>query len=326
MSERTELQPPESADTAALRDEVWQRLNADPVHLSPKWFYDTAGSNLFEEITQLPEYYLSRTEEELLSDWGTGWLAEWAPASLVELGAGSARKTRVLLEALQRVRPGAWYVPVDVAADFLDETAAALRAEFPRLEVQPVVADLTGELEVPPTLPRPAGFALLGSTLGNFATEAAVALLRRVAQAMTSDDRFVLGVDLRPGARKSEAELIAAYDDEAGVTARFNLNMLEVLNRAAGTDFDSGDFVHEARYNRAEGRIEMHLRARRDVQVGVPGRGFVPIGQGATIRTEISCKYDRSVIDTLLGAAGMTCADWVEDTHGRYAMVVAKRA
>jgi L-histidine N-alpha-methyltransferase len=313
----------ETPGLRALRDEVWMRLTSDPAHLSPKWFYDTAGSELFEEITQLPEYYLSRAEEELLAGWGREWIEQVAPASLIELGAGSARKTRVLLERLEAARPGATYVPLDVAADFLDDTAADLRAEFPALEVRPVVADLGGNLSLPDDLPRPAVFALIGSTLGNFARQAAVELLERIRVAMAPQDRLLLGVDLQPGPQKTEAELVAAYDDAAGVTARFNRNMLAVLNREAGTDFDASVFVHQARYNRSEGRMEMHLVARSDTAVQVPGRGQLKFEAGDAIRTEISCKYERSSLDTLLGAAGLRRTEWVEGPRGRYALVVA---
>lgn len=314
----------ESEALRVLRDEVWMRLTADPVHLSPKWFYDTIGSELFEDITQLPEYYLSRAEEALLDVWGRPWIEAQAPACLVELGAGSARKTRVLLERLEAVRPGATYVPLDVAADFLDDTARELRDEFPNLVVRSVVADLGGDLHLPADLPRPAVFALIGSTLGNFARPAAIDLLQRIRSAMAPGDRLLLGVDLQPGPQKSEAELVSAYDDAAGVTARFNLNMLSVLNREAGTNFNRADFAHEARYERAEGRMEMHLVALRETAVVVPGRGELRLDPGASIRTEISCKYEPGSIDDLLALATLRRIEWVEGARGRYAVVVAE--
>jgi L-histidine N-alpha-methyltransferase len=316
----------ENADLAHMRDEVWAGLDDDPPHLSPKWFYDTRGSELFEEITRLPEYYPTRTERELLERWGAEWIAGERPGTMVELGAGSARKTRILLDAMQRARPGALYVPLDVAEEFLEETARALRTEYPELEIVPEVVDLTRPLELSARLRHPAVFALLGGTLGNFAPPAAHRLLSHVRTAMGRWDAFLLGVDLRPGEGKSEAELVAAYDDEQGVTAAFNLNMLVNLNRLAGTDFRVGDFRHRALYNEEEGRIEMHVEAVAATRVSVPGRGALRLAPGETIRTEISCKYDRTVVRELFAGAGLRLERWVTDPRGRYALVVGRSA
>lgn len=306
----------------ALVDEVWDRLQRRV--LSPRWFYDRRGSELFEEITRLPEYYPTRTELALLDEGAARWMGALRPGVFVELGAGSARKTRVLLDALQIERPGAVYVPLDVSAEFLRATGDTLRAEYPRLRIEPEVADLTKPLRLgrhgePPTL-----FALLGSTLGNFPPPAAIEVLTHVREAMVPGDTFLLGADLRPGPGKTVAELEAAYNDSRGLTAEFNLNMLAVLNERVGTDFDLADFEHRAFYDADAGWIEMHLVTPRGCRVRIPGRGTVTLEPGASLRTEISSKYDRDVLGELFGAAGLEITEFTTDDRGRYAMVFAR--
>jgi L-histidine N-alpha-methyltransferase len=303
----------------ALVDEVWDRLGRRV--LSARWFYDHRGSELFEEITHLAEYYPTRTELALLDEGAKQWMRRLRPGVFVELGAGSARKTRVLLDALQIERPGAAYVPLDVSADFLRLTGETLQAEYPRLRIEPEVADLTKPLRLaqhgePPTL-----FALLGGTLGNFPPSAAVDVLAHVHDAMVPGDTFLLGADLRPGAGKTVTELEAAYNDSKGVTAAFNLNMLSVLNERVGADFDLADFEHRAFYDPEAGWIEMHLVTPGGCDVHIPGKGTLPLEPGASLRTEISSKYDRAVLGELFEAAGLRIVDWVSDDHGRYAMV-----
>lgn len=312
----------ERPDTARLRDEVWERLNRRV--LSPRWFYDRRGSELFEAITRLPEYYPTRTELRLLETHAPGWMADLRPGVFVELGAGSARKTRVLLDALQAERPGAVYVPLDVSAEFLEATARDLRAEYPRLRIEPEVADLTRPLSLARHGEPPALFGFLGSTLGNFPPPAAVKVLGNIADAMAECDTFLLGADLRPGPGKSVDELEAAYDDAQGVTAEFNRNMLRVLNDRAGTDFDPDAFEHRAFYDADAGWIEMHLVARDGAEVTVPGRGTVTLAPGESLRTEVSSKYDRPTLDRLFEAAGLTIVDQVTDARERYAMVFAR--
>lgn len=305
-----------------LLDEVWARLQARV--LSARWFYDHRGSELFEKITHLPEYYPTRTELAILERCAQGWMRRLRPGVFVELGAGSARKTRVLLDALQVERPGAVYVPLDVSADFLRATADALRAEYPGLRIEPEVADLTKVLRLHPHGDPPTLFALLGSTLGNFPPEAAVEVLRHVRDAMREGDTFLLGADLRPGEGKSVAELEAAYNDAQGVTAAFNLNMLAVLNDRVGTDFDPVRFRHRAFYDEVNGWIEMHLVTPEGCAVTVPHRGVVELEPGASLRTEISCKYDRRVLADLFAAAGLELEHWVSDEQGRYAVAFAR--
>jgi L-histidine N-alpha-methyltransferase len=291
--------------------------------LPSKYFYDTRGSELFEAITELPEYYLTRTETALLETPVSGWVTEMAPTSLVELGAGSARKTRILLAAMAHGTPERIYAPVDVAGDFLLATAEALRLEEPSLNVRPQVMDITKDLKFVGELPGPVLFALLGSTIGNFVGESAQGLLSNVRSAMGESDLFLLGADLRPGAGKSIERLEAAYNDTQGVTAEFNLNMLRVLNRDAGTNFDLTAFRHRAFYNEKEGWIEMHLVAESAQEVHVPGADVVHIGAEESIRTELSCKYDRSVLTRLLESARLEIVRWCTDQVGLYAMALA---
>lgn len=307
------------------RREVVEGLSRPQKEIAPKHFYDTRGSELFEEITRLDEYYPTRTERALLETWSDPWVGALRPAALVELGAGSARKTRVVLDAMRSHGTGRVYVPVDVAAAFLEDTARRLRTEYPHFSVIPAVADLTISLELPLTPPEPTWYALLGSTLGNFDTEAAVGLATRVARRLRRGDRFLLGVDLRPGPHKSIERLEAAYNDTRGVTAAFNLNVLRVLNRELDSNFDPDSFEHHAFYDASRGRIEMHLVSRQAQLVRIPGAGVLAFHRGETIRTEISCKYDRHSLEGLLSAAGLSIVRWAEDSEGLFALVMAAR-
>ncbi|HEX2203050.1 MAG TPA: L-histidine N(alpha)-methyltransferase [Longimicrobium sp.] len=315
------LGPSAAPAAAAVLADLREGLSRAQKELPPKYFYDARGSALFEAITRLPEYYLTRAERALLERWMPEWIGELRPGALVELGAGSAEKTRILLDAITASSAdGAAYVPVDVSAEFLDETAVRLAAEYPALDVVPLASDFTAGFDLPAGLPRPVLHAFLGSTIGNFAPEEAVALLRGVRGRMGEGDRFLMGVDLR----KDPAVIEAAYNDAQGITAEFNLNMLRVLNAAAGTDFDPGRFEHRAFYDTAEHRIEMHLVSRAGQAVTVPGVGVVPFRAGETIRTEISCKHDRASVEAMLAAAGMRGARW--ETDGRFAILLATPA
>lgn len=317
-----------SVDTEVerLRAEVWDGLEHRPRRLSSKWFYDTRGSELFEVITRLPEYYPTRTEIGLLERHAAEWMRRIGPNAMVELGAGSARKTRILLDAMERVSPGGLYIPLDVSADFLEDTARKVRAEYPELTVSPEVADLTHPLDLPDDIARPLLMVLLGGTIGNFPPAAASRLLRHVREELRPGDAFLLGADLAPGPGKSVEMLEAAYNDARGVTADFNLNVLRVLNREAGTDFAEGGFFHRAFWNREASRIEMHLVADGEQEVSVPGHGTVRLVDGESVRTEISCKYDRPSIDELFAGAGLVVAEWVSDDEGRYAMILGEGA
>jgi L-histidine N-alpha-methyltransferase len=303
---------------ARMRAEVWTGLNRPQKELSPKWFYDATGSALFDEITRLVEYYPTRTERAILTDFGTCWVARLRPQSLIELGAGSAEKTRILLEAMHA--PGAVYVPVDISESYLEAVAAELELEFPDLTVIPARSDIALGLDIPDELPEPSVFAFLGSTIGNFDRPAAVRLLARVRTAMRPTDRFLMGADLI----KDVAIIERAYNDARGITAEFNRNVLRVLNREIATDFDLDAYVHHAFFNGEAKRIEMHLVARSAQHVAVPQRGTVDIAKGESIRTEISCKYDRATVEALFDEAGLEIESWVTDARDWFALVVGR--
>lgn len=304
-----------------MLEEIRAGLERPQKELPSKLFYDERGSELFEEITRLPEYYLTRAELALLEEYVPTWVAEQRPRSLVELGAGSATKTRVILSALGH-HGGRTYVPVDISADFLERTAVELRPEYPDLEIVPVAADFTRSLTLPLTLPRPALITFLGSTIGNFTGPGAVEILSRISDGMQSEDRFLMGIDLR----KDIAVLEAAYNDSAGVTAEFNLNALRVINRRYGADFDLDGFRHHAFYNTEQHRIEMHLVATRPQVVQIPGAGEFSIEEGESIRTEISCKYDRESVEELFGAAGLELTEWRQGEKGEFGLALAAGA
>ena len=311
----------EGARARMLEDAQWG-LAQPQKQLPSKYFYDTLGSQLFEAITELPEYYLTRSERRLLQDEVAAWVADMAPASLVELGAGSAQKTRILLAAMVDAGHGRAYAPVDVAGEFLHATASALREDYPSLDIRPEVKDITTPLDFTEDLPSPVLFVLLGSTLGNFEPGADVDLLRNVRSSMKEGDLFLLGADLRPGREKSVALLEAAYNDGQGITARFNLNILANFNREVGTDFDLSAFRHEAFYSDELGRVEMHLVAQSPQVVQIPGEKPVRIAEGESIRTELSCKYDRPTVDGLFAEAGLQVDRWCDDEGGLYSMVL----
>ena len=305
-----------------MLEDVRRGLSQPQKQLPSKYFYDTRGSELFEAITELPEYYPTRTETGLLKTPVSGWVTGMAPASLVELGAGSARKTRILLAAMAQGTPERTYAPVDVAGEFLRATAESLRVEDPSLDVRPQVRDITWSLDFVGDLPGPVLFALLGSTIGNFAGEEADKLLTNVRSAMGENDLFLIGADLRPGEGKSIERLEAAYNDGQGISAEFNLNMLRALNRGVGMNFDLAAFRHRAFYNEREGRIEMHLVAKNAQKVRIPGDGVVRIGAGESIRTELSCKYDRQVLTRMFESAHLEIVKWCTDEEGLYAMAL----
>jgi L-histidine Nalpha-methyltransferase len=301
--------------------EVAAGLSAPQKELPPKYFYDHRGSELFEEITRLPEYYPTRAERALLEEWMPGLIPELGVRSLVELGAGSAEKSRIILRAMRATGWVGEYVPIDVSASFLAETATRLRREFPGLAVTPIVADIAEELSSPDGLSHPSLYAFLGGTIGNFYPAAATRLLRRVRSAMTFEDRFLMGVDLR----KDVPRIEAAYNDSRGVTAAFNKNMLLVLNQELGSDFDPDSFDHRAFYEPVTHRIEMHLVSRAEQEVRIPGMGLVHLAAGESIRTEISCKHDQRSVSELFAAAGLRIESWKSDDQRLFALVVGAR-
>jgi L-histidine N-alpha-methyltransferase len=306
-------------ESDVLRD-VRIGLTNPQKELPPKYFYDHRGSLLFEAITALPEYYLTRAERRLLAEWMPSLMRAHKPVVLVELGAGSGEKTRLILRAMRDAGRGRRYVPMDVSADFLEASATRMRADLPWLEVEPVVADFT--VSVPPrtTLDGSALFAFLGSTLGNLDTGDAVSLLRNVRAAMRSGDRLLLGADLRT---KPIERIERAYNDSQGITEDFNLNMLRVLNRELGADFQLSRFGHRAFWSWAHRRIEMHLMVRESHHVSIPGLGSVRFREGESIRTEICNKYDRPQLEEMLRRASLTIETWRVDAQDQYAILIA---
>ena len=301
-----------------VRD-VGQGLTHKPKQLSPKYFYDERGSELFEEITQLPEYYLTRAERSLLESRIPGIIDQAQPCSLVELGAGSATKTRIILDQMRINGCAECYVPVDVSKDFLEATAIQLRADYADIQIMPVVSDITEPFALPP-LASPTLVAFLGSTIGNFPRPQAVSLLSHIAQAMGSADRFLLGADLI----KDAGVINRAYNDSRGVTAAFNLNVLERLNRELGADFPIADYEHHAFYNDQQHRVEMHLVARRAHTVTIPAIGEISVDAGESIRTELSYKYDRTILEDILCASGLIMEQWMPAEDGSFALALAR--
>ena len=301
-----------------LRD-VREGLTTMPKQLSPKYFYDERGSELFEEITQLPEYYLTRAERLLLEKKIPEIVASVRPCSLVELGAGSATKTRIILDAMRESGCAECYVPIDVSKEFLEATAVQLQADYPDVRITPVVSDITEQFDLPPVA-SPTLVCFLGSTIGNFPRAQAVPLLSHVAAAMGPSDRFLLGADLV----KDPAVISRAYNDSRGVTAAFNLNVLERLNRELKADFPVKDFDHHAFYSSENRRIEMHLVARRAHTVVIPEIGEISFSEGESIRTELSYKYDRAMLEDILTASGLSMEKWMPADDGSFALALAR--
>ena len=301
-----------------VRD-VRQGLTTMPKQLSPKYFYDERGSELFEEITQLPEYYLTRAERSLLEQQIPAIISAVRPCSLVELGAGSASKTRLIIDAMRASGCAECYVPIDVSKDFLEATALQLKADYAAMQITPVVSDITEPFTLPP-LASPTLIAFLGSTIGNFPRDPAIQLLSHVARAMSASDRFLLGADLR----KDPATINRAYNDSNGVTAAFNLNILQRLNRELGADFPLGEYDHKAFYSSDHHRVEMHLIARNAHKVVIPEIGEIQFRAGESIRTELSYKYDRATLEDILNASGLLMESWIPADDGAFALALAR--
>ncbi|MET9758810.1 L-histidine N(alpha)-methyltransferase [Streptomyces sp. NPDC006372] len=304
---------PEDATDAALRSDVHRGLTGRPKTLPPKWFYDAHGSDLFEKITELPEYYPTRAEREILLARSGDIAAATRARTLVELGSGSSEKTRHLLDALTDLRT---YVPVDVSESALTQAGQALVAERPGLDVHALIADFTAELTLPET-PGPRLVAFLGGTIGNLLPAERAAFLTSVRALLAPGDALLLGTDLV----KDEEVLVRAYDDAAGVTAAFNKNVLSVINRELGADFEPAAFDHLARWDAGHEWIEMRLRSRTAQTVKVPALGLaVDFAAGEEMRTEVSAKFRQEGVRAELSAAGLELAHWWTDGAGRFAL------
>jgi L-histidine N-alpha-methyltransferase len=289
--------------------------------LPSKYFYDDRGSQLFEEITRLPEYYQTRTEEAILESIADDVIARTVPSELVELGSGEGRKIRLLLDRIADRGLLGRCVLLDINQRSVCESAARLEAQYPGLVVRGLVGDFTRDLDV---IGQDSGRLALffAGTIGNLHPRDVPRFLRRMAAVLPSGDAFLVGVDLV----KDEARLHAAYNDAAGVTAAFNLNILRVLNQRLGADFDLTAFEHVAFYDRRRAWIEMRLRARRAVQVRIPQAGLeLAYAPGDEIRTEISCKYTRQSFDERLRATGFEIEEWYTDPDQLFALALLRR-
>ena len=299
-----------------MAEDVRVGLTATPKVLPPKYFYDARGSELFDEITRLPEYYPTRTERAILTAHAAEIARVTAARTLIELGSGTSEKTRLLLCALRASGTLERFVPFDVDPAVLKDASAAVGEEFPGLRVEPIVGDFERHLGELPRYPQRL-LAFLGSTIGNLDPHQRADFLRGVRAALGTGDAFLLGTDLV----KSSERLVAAYDDAAGVTAAFNKNLLAVLNRDLGADFDVDAFDHVAVWDAEREWIEMRLRARHDqlVRVGVLDLD-VRFERGEELRTEISAKFRRAGVERELAAAGLRVTHWWTDQAGDFAL------
>ncbi|MEV3909852.1 L-histidine N(alpha)-methyltransferase [Streptomyces canus] len=304
---------PEDTTEAALRADVLKGLTHTPKTLPPKWFYDAHGSELFEQITELPEYYPTRAEREILVARSGEIAAATGARTLVELGSGSSEKTRYLLDALTGLHT---YVPVDVSESALTQAGQALIAQRPELSVHALIADFTGGLSLPGT-PGPRLVAFLGGTIGNLLPVERAAFLASVHALLSPGDALLLGTDLV----KDENVLVRAYDDAAGVTAQFNKNVLTVVNRELGADFDPGAFDHVALWDAENEWIEMRLRSRAEQTVKIPALDLaVDFAADEELHTEISAKFRKEGVRAELASVGLDLAHWWTDSEGRFAL------
>jgi L-histidine Nalpha-methyltransferase len=305
----------------ALRDDVRRGLSSDPKELPPKWFYDEVGCDLFDQITRLAEYYPTERERAILRAEAPAIAAAAGARMLVELGSGTSDKTRVLLDALLAAGTLERFAPFEISEPTLRAAAIAIGEEYPGLAVHGVVGDFERHLgELPRGGPRLIAF--LGGTIGNFTPTERKRFLADLADAMEPGDRFLLGTDLI----KDVGRLEAAYDDAQGVTARFNLNVLAVVNRELGADFDLGRFEHVARFDTDEEWIEMRLRSLADQRVRVEGLHLdVEFAAGEEMRTEISAKFRRPGVEAELADAGLRLERWMTDPDGDFALSLSVR-
>ena len=305
--------------TEALRADALSGLTSEPKSLPPKWFYDAQGSALFEKITELPEYYPTRAEREILHARAAEIAARTRARTLVELGSGSTEKTRLLLDALRTAGALRCYVPVDVSEPALVAAGDALSAEYPGLEVRAVVSDFEEHLGFPAEgdAPAPRLVAFLGSTIGNLLPSQRADFLSRVRAGLRAGDSFLLGTDLV----KDPALLVAAYDDDSGITAEFNKNVLAVLNTELGADFDRDAFEHVAVWDADAEWIEMRLRSLDDQAVHLPAIGrTVSFAAGEEMRTEVSAKFRRSGVEAELASAGFRMQSWWTDSAAQFGL------
>ncbi len=307
----------------SLADDVLDGLTKPFKELPPKHFYDARGAELFDQICDLPEYYQTRTERSILKSAATRLASTTAAAELVELGSGTAAKTRVLLDALHSAGTLKLYIPVDVTETMVRDCAQELTSEYPGLRVHGVIGDFERHLDRVPAAEGPRLVVFLGGTIGNFPPGSRRRFLREIAKLLGPRDHLLMGTDLV----KDPGTLERAYDDAQGVTAKFNRNLLTVLNRELQADFDPEDFDHVALFNREQEWIEMRLRARREHTTTVRDLDLlVHFEQGEELRTEISAKFTRERVSSDLAAAGLELVSWLTDPEELFALTLSRPA
>ena len=305
----------------AMEEDIRRGLASKPISIPPVWFYDETGSRLFDEITRLPEYYLTRAERAILAARAAE-IADISQAdTLVEIGSGTSEKTLLLLDAMAHAGRLRHIVLLDISEEVLREAAGELNDRY-AVAVHAVVGDLRSDLSNLP-LPGRQLWAFLGSTIGNFEPDARIDLLAHFREAMVPGDHLLLGTDLR----KDVDRLLAAYDDSSGVTARFNLNVLAVLNRSLGANFDPSAFEHRAVWNAEGGWIEMRLRSSVDQRVDFPALDLgIDLAAGEELLTEISSKFTPGILATELGAARLEAVDFWTDPDGDFLLSLTRPA
>jgi L-histidine Nalpha-methyltransferase len=316
-----EVNLPPGGPLSGMAADVRAGLTRPFKELSPRYFYDEHGSELFERITELEEYYPTRCEREILQT-RAGEICEAAnrPASLIELGSGSARKTRVLLDAMRCAGCLKTYCPVDISEEITRDTAERIAREYEGVNVRGLVCDFEFDLERIP-VGGPRVIALLGGTIGNFAPHQRAGFLRRISNLLGPEDRFLLGTDLV----KDRAILEAAYNDSKGITAEFNKNVLAVLNRELDADFDLDSFEHVARWDPENLWMDIRLRSLVNQVVNVSALDMlIPFAAGEEMRTEISTKFLRPGLEGIYAEAGLELTDWWTDAEGLYALSLAR--
>jgi L-histidine N-alpha-methyltransferase len=323
------MTPPERLTVRAIAEDpgrvlrdIREGLSAVPREISPRFFYDDRGSELFEEITTLPEYYQTRTEAAILVSIADELEGLTGAQELIELGSGAATKTRVLLDAMHHSGNLRRYIPFDVSEGIVRRVAGELLTEYPELDIHAVIGDFSTHLDAIPGGRRRLCL-FLGGTIGNFKPGEAAAFLDAVHGNLDPGDHLLLGTDLI----KDRGRLHAAYNDSRGVTAAFNRNCLRVLNALTGGDFDPRAFAHVAFYGEADHRIEMWLESTRAQHVRLPGIDMeLDIGEGERLRTEISTKFDRPKVEAMLGAGGFELVRFWTDPEALFALTLARRA
>ena len=313
----------EPIDTRAeLAADVMSGLTSNPKAIPSKYFYDAVGSDLFEQITRQPEYYLTNAERDILEAYADDIMELASPRELVELGSGSSVKTRLLIEAMHRAGTGSRYVPIDISEDALAGAAKELCGDYTWLEIEGLVGDFHTDLPKAPRRGRRL-VAFLGSTIGNLQDRERTMFLGQVDEMLAPGDHFLLGIDLV----KDEETLIAAYDDAAGVTAAFTRNILDVVNRELDADFDVEAFRHVPLWNPELACMEAWLEATRPMRIHVRDLNLdVDIAEGERIHTEVSCKFTRASAGEMFTGSGMDVVAWFTDADHRFAVVLATPA